>query len=98
MIADNIIPVTGPGQIKVGNVLLIRRSNEFIAPVTVKDVLEAGTCREEIIISKAKNIYFLMSKFIDGTSWIKECVILVDGKMYSIGNNQNCFVTHEVRP
>ena len=83
----NLIPITGYGQIRTGDVLLVKRSNEFIAPVEVKDVLEPGTEQEEIILSKTKNVYFIVRKFLAGESWIKQCAKLVDGRLYSITNN-----------
>jgi len=89
-----LIPLTGFGQVKVGDVLLVKRSNEFIAPVEVKDVLNYGTPREEIVLSKAKNQYFLVSKFLDGSSWIKECSRLVNGRLYSITNNVRDFTCY----
>lgn len=91
----NILPITGYGQISTGDVLLIKRSNEFVAPVEVKDVLQKGTDEEEIILSKTKNQYFIMSMFIDGKSWVKECCKLVDGRIYSISNNQRSITCYE---
>jgi len=87
----NIIPITGYGQIKEGDMLLVRRSNEFIAPVIAKQVLQAGTPEEEIVLSKTKNIYFIMLKFLDGSSWIKECRKVESGKIYSISNSMYDF-------
>lgn len=89
-----LIDVTDYGQINVGDVLLVRRSNEFIAPVEVKTVLMQGTDKEEIILSKGKNIYFIMENFLNGKSWVKECKKITNGKMYSISNNQRCFSTY----
>jgi len=83
-----VVPVTGYGQVQKGDVLLVNRGNEFVAPVEVKDVLQAGTEGEEIILSAAKNVYFIVRKFLAGESWIKECSKLVNGRIYSITNNQ----------
>ena len=83
-----LVPLTGYGQVREGDVLLVKRSNEYIAPVEVKEVIDTGTDREEIILSKAKNVYFVVAKFLRGDSWIKECSKLVDGRLYSITNNQ----------
>lgn len=87
-------PITDFGQIKVGDVLLLKRSNEFVAPVTVKEVIYKGTADEEVIISKTKNFYFITSMLLDGTSWVKECARLINGKLYSVANNQNDFTCY----
>jgi hypothetical protein len=82
-----IIPVTGVGQIVMGDVLLLKRHGRFIAPVEVKQVLRAGEESEEIILSKTKNLYFVMSMFLKGSSWVKECAKLDNGRLYSLTNN-----------
>ncbi len=91
----NIAPITAAGQIKEGDVLLVKRSNEFIAPVTVKLVLNPGSNHEEIVLAKGKNIYFITSMFLDGKSWVKECCKLENGKIYSISNSLHNFSTYE---
>lgn len=82
-----VISITGFGQVLPGDVLLIKRSNEFIVPVEVKQVLNAGEATEEIVLSIRKNIYFIISMFLKGDSWVKECSKLQDGRIYSITNN-----------
>jgi hypothetical protein len=81
------IPLTRHGQVKVGDVLLIKRNSEFIAPVEVKQICFEGTPKEEFVLSKNKNVYFILSRFLLGTSWIKECSILENGRLYSISNS-----------
>lgn len=93
-----LIELTGYGQVSAGDVLLIQRRNEFVAPVTVKDVLNKGTDKEEIILSKSKNIYFIVSMFLAGESWCKACSRLVNGKIYSISNSMHNFSTYEQGP
>jgi hypothetical protein len=85
-----LIPLTAYGQLRKGDVILIRRSNEYIAPVEVKEVLSASTDQEEIIISKGRNLYFITSMFLKGESWVKECCKLMNGRLYSVANNQRC--------
>ena len=85
----NITPVTGYGEIKQGDVLLIRRADGIVLPVTAKEVLHSGTEDEEVIISKRKNKYFHTGMLICGQSWVKEACILENGKMFSIGNSLN---------
>lgn len=83
-----IEPLTGYGQIGEGDVLLLKRANEYVAPVEVKRVMFSGTEQEEIIISKSKNLYFIVSLFLAGKSWVKECSLLRNGRMYSVSNSR----------
>jgi hypothetical protein len=94
MSSIKLIPLTGYGQVSAGDVLLVKRSNEFIVPVEVKEVLHKGTEREEIIIAKQKNLYFIVARFLQGASWVKECSKLVDGRLYSITNNLRDFTCY----
>ena len=70
-----------------GDVLLITRSNRIVSPAEVKEVIGAGTEREEIVLSRGRNIYFAVSMFLRGESWIKACSKLVNGRVYAITNN-----------
>lgn len=62
--------LTSAGQIKPGNTVhcdFKGRPQKY----RVKEVLYAGTDKEEILINKKKNLYFITSMAIDGTSWAK---------------------------
>lgn len=82
-----LIPLTGPGQLQVGDVLLIEKRNRIVAPAEVKEVIRAGTGEEEIILAKGRNLYFIVSMFLRGESWVKACCKVANGRLYSITNN-----------
>jgi len=63
-------PLTRPGQIKTGDTIHCEFRGE-IQQHPVKEVLNAGTSREEILINRKKNLYFITSMAIDGSSWAK---------------------------
>lgn len=83
-----IKPVTKPGMIKQGDFLLLKeKGKKEVFPVTAKKILNGGTVREEIIFSVSKNRYFILNMVINGNSWIEECSIVEDGKIYSVSNS-----------
>lgn len=82
-----ITPLTKHGQLNVGDVILIKRKGIYVAPVEVKQICFKGTEKEEIVISKKHNKYFILSKFLSGNSWVEECCILENGRLYSVGNS-----------
>lgn len=62
--------LTCAGEIKPGDVIHCEfkgRAKKY----RVKEVLNAGTDLEEILINKKKNLYFITSMAVDGTSWAK---------------------------
>ena len=80
--------VTIPGMIREGDLLLLReKGKKEVFPVTAKIVLNGGTVREEIVFSKARNRYFILNMVLNGTSWIEECCLVEDGKIYSVSNS-----------
>lgn len=69
-----ILPVTAPGQIQVGDVLLIDDGRRvYSAPC-------AEICRPhidpEIVINRKRNQYFITSMYLAGQSWVKEVQIV----------------------
>lgn len=86
------IPVTDFGQIKQGEVLLIEKTNgvKFIA--VAKKVLNKCKPTEEIVINLSSNIYFIVSMFLDGNSWVKSVIRLPDVEATNIVNNTKTFV------
>jgi len=64
-----------PGQIKEKDLLLIV-FNGSICVERAKEILNSGTDREEIILVKKTNKYFITSMAIDGSSWAKDVRIL----------------------
>lgn len=67
----NKAKLTAPGQIKRGCKIHCTFGGN---PHTyrAKEILYAGTDREEVIINKKKNLYFITSMAIDGSSWAKD--------------------------
>jgi len=67
--------VTKAGQIKVGDVISMVMAGRRIC-TSAKEVLSAGTDREEIVYNRKKNHYFITSMVLDGTSNHKEVFII----------------------
>lgn len=84
--------VTDHGQIREGELLVIEKQSggKFIA--IAKRVLNAGTDREEIVLSKGKNDYFIMSMLLDGSSWVKNVTRLPGVQVTAITNTTNPFI------
>lgn len=85
MSAIELQPVFCVGQIKTGDVLLIN-DGRVTFPVEVKSVFNRGMGEEEILISKSKNIYFIVSMVLEGTSWVKAASIIKSGRIFSYSN------------
>lgn len=71
----NYQSLRGYGQILKGDKLIIISADGSVKKAVARDVLNKNTRQEEIIINKKKNLYFIVSMVIDGTSWAK-CVAL----------------------
>lgn len=82
-----ITEVTEYGQIKEGYMLLIEKKNGVVFPCVALDVIMRGSDKEEIRFNKKRNLYFIMSMMLDGSSWVKSCKIVEQGKIYCITNN-----------
>ncbi|WP_311061463.1 hypothetical protein [Pseudomonas aeruginosa] len=60
-------PLTGPGQVKKGDLLQFTLSGKEIeAPAQL--IINEGTGKEEIVYNRGKNHYFITSMAVDGTS------------------------------
>ncbi|EIU6870660.1 hypothetical protein L5169_004797 [Vibrio parahaemolyticus] len=69
--AHPCIPVSKVGQLKVGDKIIIQGKSERDSQFAkVKDVLNVDG-REEIIINRKKNRYFITDMLIEGGSWAK---------------------------
>lgn len=64
---DQWQPVTGPGQVKVGDELKFTIGSKHYFE-RVKQVLHAGTPQEEVVYNTGWNYYFIVSMVVDGTS------------------------------
>jgi len=62
-------------QIKVGDVISLVCGDKHIC-TTAKEILNAGTNREEVIYNRKKNHYFITSMVLDGTSTHKHVFIV----------------------
>ena len=63
--------LTEAGQIRDGAIVALTKNNVSKAYVVVK-VIFPGEGNEEILLRKKKNIYFITSMAIDGSSWAKD--------------------------
>jgi len=85
--------LTAPGQIQKGATVVLAFKNKGQAH-TVVDVLMAGTDREEILLCRKRNLYFITSMAVDGSSWAKEVKYFNKSDyLKALGpaaNNRNC--------
>lgn len=84
--------VTDYGQIKEGDTLAIEKANGCKFMATAKKIINPGTQKEEVVICKSKNDYFIVSMLLDGTSWVKNVTRLPNVELTSITNNVRAFV------
>jgi len=85
--------VTSVGMITEGDTLLIDTCYGRFKAIA-KKVLFQKESREEVIIHKGKNHYFILSMLLKGSSWVNEVFIAngekLDGvKSYKKGNVKN---------
>jgi hypothetical protein len=67
--------VTAEGQLKVGDkIVIVGKSTSDDQKTTVKDVIEVNG-KEEIIINKRQNKYFITHMLLSGDSWAKQVQI-----------------------
>lgn len=59
------------GQIYQGDRLVIVDGQGKAMRRVARDVLNAGTDKEEVIINLSKNKYFIVSMYLKGESWAK---------------------------
>lgn len=76
-----LIKVNKVGQINVGDMLYIDTCYGLFH-VTAKLVLFKNETKEEVVIHKKKNHYFILSMLLDGSSWVKSVHILRHRKKY----------------
>lgn len=65
------IKLTSVGQIKRGSKVHCTYKGKACT-YKAKEILNAGTDIEEVLLSRKKNLYFITSMAIDGTSWAKD--------------------------
>ena len=69
--------VTAEGQLKAGDkITIIGKSTKDDQKTTVKDVIKVNG-KEEIIINKKQNKYFITHMLVSGQSWAKQVQITV---------------------
>ena len=59
------------GQIYEGDRLILVNGAGKVTKTTAKFVLNQNTDKEEVVINKSKNLYFILSMYLDGSSWVK---------------------------
>lgn len=86
-----LVPLERVGQLKVGDTLVITdvRQKQFIAKV--RRIIDPGQRGEEIILSVRKNVYFIISNYLQGTSWIKQCSVLPEVRITWLSNTTEKF-------
>ena len=69
------------GQITEDDMLYISGARgNFVAPVI--PIPNQGTEKEEIVINKKYNHYFILEMYFKGKSWVKKAYIIPDCKPY----------------
>lgn len=63
--------LTSCGQIHEGDKLIIVDGQGKVTKTTAKVVLHPNTNKEEIIYNKTGNKYFILSMYLNGSSWAK---------------------------
>lgn len=63
------------GQVKKGDYLLIEWKKGLMLK-KVKEVLYPGTRREEILLTRKTNKYFVTSMYLSASSWVNRAVIV----------------------
>lgn len=78
-------PLTGPGQIKKGDLLRFAvAGKEIEAPAQL--IINEGTDKEEIVYNRGKNHYFITDMAVNGTSSHKSVMVKrLNGKVVSEG-------------
>ena len=67
--------VIAEGQLKVGDkITIVGKSTSDDLETTVKEVIEVNG-KEEIIINKRQNNYFITHMLLNGRSWAKQVLI-----------------------
>lgn len=87
-------PITDFGQVKEGDVLIIEKQNGCKHVVQAKVVINEGSEREEVVICKSKNDYFIMALMLEGKSWVKSVLRLPEVALTAITNNTKEFPRH----
>ncbi len=84
------IKVVRKGQIEEGDVLWFKKKNGVVHIGQAKAVINNGIS-EEILLTKAKNDYFILDMVLDGKSWVSEVYILPETNLTTIVNNMKMF-------
>ena len=87
------VEVDSPGMLRDGDLILIEKQNGVVFPAIIKKAINSGTENEEILFNKRRNLYFILSMMLDGSSWVKSCHKVFEGKMYDATNNMHAWVS-----
>ena len=83
------IKVVRKGQIEEGDVLWFKKKNGVVHIGQAKEVIDGAN--EEILLTKAKNDYFILDMVFTGKSWVSEVYILPETNLTTIVNNMKMF-------
>jgi hypothetical protein len=89
--SDKLIPLTDFGQLKQENTLLIEGSKGEIFIAEVRQIINPGKSSEEIILAKGRNVYFVVSNYLQGKSWVKSVDVINNAKITNICNTKRKF-------
>lgn len=87
--------VTKYGQINRGDLLIIETRTGITFPAVAKAVLHSGTEKEEVIVSKTRNHYFIMSMMLDGKSWARNVLRIPGGVLTTYSNSMKTLKDYE---
>ena len=83
------------GQINNGDALIIETKTGITFPAVAKRVLHGGTDKEEVVIAKSKNHYFIMSMMLAGNSWAKNVIRVPGAVLTSYSNTTKTLKDYE---
>ena len=63
--------LSSPGQIFRGDKIILVDVEGKIRKCKAKAIINQNTDKEEIIINKKRNSYFIVSMYLNGSSWVK---------------------------
>lgn len=72
----SIIKVTGPGQVRQGDALILEMRKGGVVAATAKVILHEASEKEEVIFRKKKNHYAITGMVVGGTSWVSAMYVV----------------------
>ena len=73
-----LIPVKSLDDIHKGDLIIVKGVDYDMIPIKVPFVKRTEKDGTEVILNKRKNHYFNLGMYLEGKSWVKEVVKIVD--------------------